>query len=302
MKYASIDIGTNTVLLLIAESKKSSGINDILDISTITRLGQGLKKTGHLSQEAMDRTLSALKAYIDIIHEQGVGQVFCVGTSALREAENSTEFLKKIHDSLGLDVRVISERDEAYYTYLSVIRDNSIHVDRCIITDIGGGSTEVIKGDKERFIDFVSLPVGSVKLTDMFIKNDPPLEKEMEKTIEYIKAILKIPFDGHGCSFIGTGGTITNIAAIMAGMEKYKKERIHGARITIKDMEGLIKRFVGLKISQRSNIAGLEKGREDTILQGMVLLYEIMSYFDFKDVMVSAHGVRYGVLMGHDLC
>lgn len=297
MKYASIDIGTNTVLLLIAEQKRGSGFQDILDISTITRLGEGLKKNGYLSDEAIERTVSALKSYRDIIGEIGVHQVFCVGTSALRETENSDEFLKRVRDNLGLDVRVISERDEAYYTYLSVIRDDKIIIDRCIITDIGGGSTEIIKGDKSGFIDFVSLPVGSVKLTEMFIKNDPPSKQEMERIAGYIQEVLDIPFEGKGCSFIGTGGTITNIAAIISGLDIYKKDLIHGMKISIEDIEGLIRGLSCLKITERKDIKGLEKGREDIILQGIILLHEIMCYFDYKEVIVSANGVRYGVLL-----
>ncbi len=296
MKYASIDIGTNTALLLIGELKNDSVFWELLDTSTITKLGEGLKETGYLSSEAMDRTIYALDRYMEIIKQKNVERLICVGTSALREAKNSHEFLKKVKDSMGIMVEIISEEKEAYLTYLSVIKDKKLQVDRCIIADIGGGSTEIIKGNKEGFVDFISLPIGSIKLTEMFIKNDPPLLEEMEKAIGYIKGILDTSFDGKGCSFVGTGGTITNVAAILKGMHEYKKDLIHGTKISKDEIERLKQRLASLSIEKRRAIIGLEKGREDIILQGIVFLCEIMDYFDFKDIIVSAYGVRYGII------
>lgn len=294
MKYASIDIGTNTVLMLIVE--KNENIREIMDTSTITRLGQGLKQSSFLSKESMDRTHTALKVYRDIIDREGVQHVLCVGTSALREAKNTEEFLKKVEEELGINVRVISEKEEAYYTYLSVINDSSIKCGDCIIADIGGGSTEIIRGGEDGLMDFVSLPVGSVKLTEMFIRNDPPSQQEIFSVKDYIKGILNLPFDGHGCSFIGTGGTITNLAGIIAGIKEYRKDIIHGLTITMEQVENIIEYLKNLSVSERKNIIGLEAGREDIILQGVILLKEVMSYFSFDDMVVSANGVRYGVL------
>jgi exopolyphosphatase/guanosine-5'-triphosphate,3'-diphosphate pyrophosphatase len=170
MKYASIDVGTNAVLLLIA--KQDNGISDIIDISSITR------------------TFYILEKYRNIINENHVGEIFCVGTSALREAENAEVFLETIREKLGLTVRVISEYDEAYYTYLSVKNDELITDKNVIIVDIGGGSTEIIKGDSQEFFDFISLPIGTVKLTEMFIKHNPPHNDELSSLKTYSKDLL----------------------------------------------------------------------------------------------------------------
>ena len=294
MKYAAIDIGTNTVLLLIVDVRKE--LEDVLDISTITRLGEGLKEKGYLSQEAMTRTFSALDAYKGLIDKNKVLDVYCVGTSALREAKNSGVFLKLVKEKLGFAIQIISEREEAYYTYLSVKNDCLIKADDFIIVDIGGGSTEVIKGDKEKFIDFFSIPIGSVKLTEMFVKHDPPEEKEIESLVDFIQGSLSIPFDGKNRQVIGTAGTITNLASIILGMESYDKGKIHGFRISYKDVENVIGKLKCMATAERRRMKGMEKGREDIILQGIILMREIMSYFCTKELTVSANGVRYGVI------
>lgn len=295
MKYASIDIGTNTVLMLIAVIEKNKTINEIMDISTITRLGEGLKETGFLQDYAIERTLSVLKKYIKIAEQQGVDKILTVGTSALREAKNSDLFLKKAEE-LGLKVRIISEKEEAYYTYLSILYDTKINFNDCIIVDIGGGSTEIIKGNRLDFIDFVSIPIGSVKLTEMFKKHDPALETELINLKKYIKENLDLPFNGKGSVFVGTGGTITNVAGIKLGLKEYKKELIHGIKVSIDEVRQIIRRLKPLKVSEIKEIPGIEAKREDIILQGIILLEEIMKYFSFYEMIVSANGVRFGVL------
>jgi exopolyphosphatase/guanosine-5'-triphosphate,3'-diphosphate pyrophosphatase len=294
MKYASIDIGTNTVLLLIVDAGKD--VRDVLDISTITRLGEGLKKRGSLSKGAMTRTFSALKSYKELVERHGVKGVYCVGTSALREAKNSADFLKSVKEELGISIRVISEYEEAYYTYLSIKHDERMKGKKFIIIDIGGGSTEVIKGNREEFTDFVSLPVGSVKLTEMFVRHDPPEEDEIASLTGFIRETISFPFDGKNCRVIGTAGTITNLASIILGLKGFDKEAVHGLKIPVEQIDGLIRRLKEMTLSQKREVVGMEKGREDVFLQGIILLREIMSYFSSHNLIVSANGVRYGVI------
>jgi exopolyphosphatase / guanosine-5'-triphosphate,3'-diphosphate pyrophosphatase len=295
MKYASIDVGTNAVLLLIAEP--DNGMSDILDISTITRLGEGLKEKGSLSDEAMTRTFNALEKYKKVMNENNVKEVLCVGTSALREAGNREVFLKTVREKLGLAVRVISERDEAYYTYLSVKNDELIKDKNFIIVDIGGGSSEIIKGSSQGIFDFISLPTGAVKLTEMFIKHDPPLHDELSSLVDHARdLLLKLPFDGYGSTLIGAGGTITNLAGIILGLEAFDKDIIHTSGITLEEISILIDLMKNMPVSERKSIKGMEIGREDIFLQGIMFLREIMVYFGFKNLIVSAKGVRYGVI------
>jgi exopolyphosphatase / guanosine-5'-triphosphate,3'-diphosphate pyrophosphatase len=294
MKCASIDVGTNTVLLLIAELDK--GISDILDISTITRLGEGLKEKGLISDEAMTRTFYALEKYRKIIDEKNVCEVSCVGTSALREGGNAEVFLKMVKDKLKFNIRVISGHDEAYYTYLSVKNDELIKDENIIVVDIGGGSTEIMKGDSRGFFDFVSLPTGTVKLTEMFVKHNPPIEDELSSLVSYAKDLLKLPFNSCASSLVGTGGTITNLANILLGLEIFDKNKIHTYKITLNKIDTLIDMMKNMPASERRFIKGMETGREDILLQGIIFLREIMVCFGFDDLIVSSKGVRYGVI------
>jgi exopolyphosphatase / guanosine-5'-triphosphate,3'-diphosphate pyrophosphatase len=296
MKYASIDVGTNTVLLLIAKQDNNE-ISDILDVSTITRLGEGLKEKGYICDEAMTRTFNALKEYKKIIDENDVSEILCVGTSALREAENAEIFLKMVRERLKLTIRIISEHDEAYYTYLSVKNDELIKDENVIVLDIGGGSTEIIKGNGKGFSDFISLPVGTIKLTEMFIKHDPPLNYELSSLTAYAKGLLNILlFDGYASALIGAGGTITNLASILLGLEIFDKDKVHTARIVLKEVDILIDSMKNMNASDRSSIRGMESGREDVLLQGIMFLREIMLYFEIDTLVVSTKGVRYGVI------
>ncbi|MDD5244755.1 MAG: Ppx/GppA phosphatase family protein [Syntrophorhabdaceae bacterium] len=297
MKCASIDVGTNTILLLIVDTGET--IREIADISTTVRLGEGLKETGYISKGAMDRGLKVLRGYADMMTAHGVEYVSCVGTSALREAENGNEFSDLIENRLGIPVRIISERDEAYYTYLSVKNDRIIDRERFMIVDIGGGSTEIIAGSREAFQDFMSLPAGSVKLTEMFIRNDPPVGSEMKAMTAYIRQLLDRRFIGCSDVFVGTGGTVTTLASIISECEYFDKDRVHGFCIRYEAICSAVDTLQKMNVAERRAVKGMEKGREDIIVQGTVLLREMMSFYRVDECVVSAKGVRYGVLYEH---
>ena len=295
MKYAAIDIGTNTVLMTVVE--KSEGFREVLDVATITRLGQGLKATGVLSDEAMQRTFEALRGYRVTAERNSVRELRCVGTAALREARNSHVFTEMVRRELGFSVRVISERDEAFYTYLSVRHDlSSRGVKNFIVIDIGGGSTEIITGDPDHFKDFVSLPVGSVKLTEAFIRHDPPTVDEIGLVRDYVGKVLRAPLVAQGDRLIGTAGTITNIASLSLRLQNYDKTRVQGFVLGRGRVDEVADLLTGLTSADRRRLPGMEKGREDIILQGIILLQEVMSYLKADEVFVSANGVRFGVL------
>jgi exopolyphosphatase / guanosine-5'-triphosphate,3'-diphosphate pyrophosphatase len=214
MKCAAIDIGTNTILLLIAE-KKDEALTDIVDMSTIVRLGEDLVRSGSLKKEAMSRTIDGLRNYLGIAASNDVDKTICVGTEALRKAKNGNEFVAQVKDIFGLDIEIISGRDEAYYTYLSICNDSLFTYSDMTIVDIGGGSTEIIDGINKRLAGYVSLPIGSVVLTDAYVSHDPALACELENVSSFIRknlAGLRISKRG---PLVGTAGTVTNIAALI---------------------------------------------------------------------------------------
>lgn len=294
MKYASIDIGTNTVLLMIADV--TDGIQELSDTAIITRLGEGLKRTGFLSKQAMERTLNVLRQYKSMIDECSVDEILCAGTAALREAKNRDDFIKLVKNEVSLSIDVISEHDEAYYTYLSVKHGMSNDIHEVAIVDIGGGSTEVIYGTREHFIDFVSLPMGSVKLTEMFVKHDPPREHEVKAVRDHITSNLKLPFKKDLKTVVGTAGTITTLGSIGIGLSVWDKKQIHQMTMNRACIDEVAHQLLALKVHERALLAGMEKGREDIIPQGIILLQEIMKYLEVEKLIIDANGVRHGML------
>ncbi len=295
MKCAAIDIGTNTILLLVGE-KAGNVIQDIVDVSTIVRLGEGLAGSGSLKKEAASRTIEGLRSYLDIAASYGVRKIFCVGTAALRSARNGREFVSSVRDMFGVDIEIISGREEAYYTYLSVSKDPALSHEDMTIIDIGGGSTEIIDGSETEFAGYVSLPLGSVALTDLFVAHDPPRDRELVNVSSCIRKNLGGVVYRPASVLIGTGGTVTNIAALILGIAEYDKSVIHGYSIHLNDLKQLISLLASVGSKERRAFTGMEAGREDIIVQGAMILEEIMTHGGFDPCIVSAAGVRYGLL------
>ena len=172
MRVASIDIGTNTILLLIA-NVVGEKLVPLFEKETVVRLGEGLQKNGVLSKEAMSRGYETLSRYLDHCREMGVRPIYAVGTSALREAKNSSTFVERIREKLNLSIEVISGEEEARLSYLAVARDLGEIAQPILVIDVGGGSTELVLGKGDRVIQWVSLPLGLVRFTEQFLVSDP---------------------------------------------------------------------------------------------------------------------------------
>ena len=299
MRCASIDVGTNTALLFIADLEEGK-IKSIVDTSSITRLGEGLIRNGYLLDSAMDRALAELKEYRRIAESYGVERILCVGTSALREASNSNAFLEAVQKECGIAIRIISGEEEAYFTYLSVRESVSMEADgHFFIIDIGGGSTELISGTKNELVDCVSLPVGTVKITEQFVHHDPPGAGEVESMKDHVRSLLQGYHKWRGMTIVGTGGTVTNIAAIHLGLEAFDKEKIEGHRMTLTDIQKITGMLMAINTQERGRVRGMEKGREDIIAQGSLLLGEIMQICGSKECYVHTGSVRQGVLINY---
>jgi exopolyphosphatase/guanosine-5'-triphosphate,3'-diphosphate pyrophosphatase len=301
MRYGSIDIGTNAVLLLVMESKGQ--IEELYDASTITRLGEGISATGRLTGCAMERTVDALVHYRRLLDDYGVETPECFGTAALREAANRDEFIGMVWQRARIRVRVISEYEEAYYTYLSVKDDPGIEGEELLIVDIGGGSTEITRGTRLRFQDYESLPVGTVKLTERFIRHDPPLAEELASLTGFVREqagqARRRRGSGSGSdnlSIIGMAGTVTTLAAMVLGLDVFDKKKVHGMAISLATLREWRERLFAMTVGERKGLPGLEPGREDLLPQGVLLMEEIVAAFGGTQFTVSTAGARYGVL------
>lgn len=295
-RIASIDIGTNTILLLIAEVK-SGGLTPLLEKETIVRLGEGVHRNGILSKGAMERGIQTLTQYKERCQEMGVQKIFAVGTSALREAGNSKDFLEMIKRGLDLSIEIISGEEEAQLSFLAVTRDLKELKKSILVIDVGGGSTEFILGRGGRITQWVSLPLGSVRFTEQFLLSDPVHEKEwktMERQIQ--KLLVRIPHPKDPFLMIAVGGTATTLASVEQGLAEFILEKIHHFLLKKEALGRQLFLFRSKTIDERRKISGLPPARADVILAGGTILYLAMEKLECPSVLISCHGVRYGLL------
>ena len=300
-RCAFIDIGTNTILGLIAELKKDDSFDVLDDLAEITRLGEGVQRTGRISPEAEERSLQVLRLYLDRCKDLFVEEIIAVGTSALRDAHNSAEVLSRFEKQLGLNVRVISGDEEAAYSFLAVQRGLPLNRRELLVVDVGGGSTEFIRGSETGVSQAVSINIGSVRLTEQFLHSDPVRKEECEKmqlVIERELALLPHQWlkDASILTLVGIAGTFTTLAAVEKKLVRYAHSEVHGSRLILSEVRRQVALYRSKTIAERKGIDGLEPKRADVILAGATLIERIMVFFHLQQAIVSDHGVRYGLL------
>lgn len=295
-KVASIDIGTNTILLLIAKVENGK-IHPLIEIETIARLGEGLQKNGIILQKSMDRAIRALDQYLEKSREIGVGKIYAAGTSALREAKNSQDFLRLAKRKLGLSIEVISGEEEARLSFLAVSKDLEEKEKLILVVDIGGGSTEFILGKGEQIDQWISLPMGSVRFTEEFLHSDRVQDEEWEKMERRIRDLLvNIPHPRETTSMIAVGGTATTLASVEQGLENFFAEKIHHFIMEREALKNQLLLYRSKTSEERKKIPGLPSARADVILAGGEILYLAMKELHCPSALISCHGVRYGLL------
>ncbi len=299
MKVATIDIGTNSVLLLIAE-RRDGVLVPLLERATITRLGQNVDATRRLLPEAVERTLSCLASYAEELRAFGVERLEAVGTSAMRDAAGGSEFIQTAERLLGERPRVISGDEEAELTFHGAL--SGLGLDGAVsVFDVGGGSTEVISGragSKPSFTRGKSFDIGSVRLFERHVRSDPPRKHELERARDDIRAALgtvEPPAASSGITLVGVAGTVTTLAAIELGLDDYDPARVHGARLGRSSVAALADQLAALSLAERQALAGLEPKRADVIVVGAAIVREVLDWSGSSELVVSDRGVRWGL-------
>lgn len=293
---ATIDIGTNSVLLLVARIDDRELV-PVEERATITRLGEGVDKTRALSAEAVERTLACLEAYARAIEEHGAGRVDVVGTSAMRDARGSESFRTRARELLGVEPRVISGDEEARLTFRGGQSGITVPEGPVVVFDIGGGSTELIRGERLEQRSAISLDVGSVRLTERHVRSDPPTSEEIARVVKDIDEAL----DRAGATaleqaaLVGVAGTVTTLAAIALNVEPYDAARIHGAKLTAAQIDGVVDKLVSVPLAARVGLPGLSPKRADVIVAGAKICQRIVQRAGAKEIIVSDRGVRWGL-------
>lgn len=299
-RCAFFDIGTNTILCLIAEL--AGGQFTVLDdLAEITRLGEGVDRTAQISPQGEGRSREVLRRYLERCSALGVVKFFAVGTSALRDAQNSAEVRSRLKRELELEVRVISGEEEAAYSFLAAQKGLSLAGRELLVIDIGGGSTEFIRGNDSGVSESVSLDLGSVRLTERFVHSDPVSAEECNQMLAVMDRELAALKDrwfmkSSQLTMVGIAGTFTTLAAVEKKLVHYSHSEVHGTILDLAEVQRQARLFQGKTLAERKMIPGLEPKRADVILAGARLIEKIMFLFETDRVIVSDQGVRYGLL------
>ncbi|MGC4069570.1 MAG: Ppx/GppA phosphatase family protein [Polyangiaceae bacterium] len=298
-RVGAIDIGTNTIALLVAHLDPSGRRIVDSDRTTVTRLGKSVDGTRRLAPDAMARSLACLKEYAEILERYQVSRVDAVGTSALRDADNATEFLDSAEALIGVRPRVIDGSEEALLTCRGALDELAV-AGPFVVFDIGGGSTEFVVGEAtprgSSLQHFASLDIGCVRLTERHLASDPPTVQEMTALREDVRAALnELPFDVTQGTLVGVAGTMTTLCAVHLGLSPYDPRRVHGARLSRSALDAEQSRLSQLTAGSRRHLPGLGAARSDIIVAGAVIATEVLEKCHRNEVVVSDHGVRYGL-------
>lgn len=292
---AVIDIGSNSVLLLVARRRDDGRMDIVTDQARITGLGRGAAKTGRLDPAAVERTLGVLREYAALATRHGAVSVEAMATEGLRLAADPSEFLAAARQALGHPVRMISGDEEAELSYRSVALELR-EVEALRVIDIGGASTELVVGNGTRIERRVSHRIGSVRLTEAHVHSDPATGDEIEAVAEAARAAFATqPVAPHPVLY-GLAGTVTTAAGLMLGLSQYDRERVHGQRFSIEQVEALRDRLAQQTTAERLAHPLLPAGRADVIVAGVTITVAALAHCGAQELVVVDRGLRYGVL------
>lgn len=297
-RYAAIDVGTNTVLLVVAE-RTSTGFTPVAERGEITRLGKGVDASRRLAPEAVERTLDAVARYAAEARSLGAVDLAITATSAARDAANGAEFLAAAKARAGVEVEILSGDEEARRSYLAVATDFAAEAGTrpLVAIDIGGGSTEFIIGHGRAVEFHTSIDVGSVRLTERCIRSDPPSAEDFARLdVELTRALAPVPRPGADALVVGVAGTLTTLFAVTHGIEPYDAARVHGGWMSRQDVARTRQRLAALPLSERKRVPGLQPERADVIVAGAVLLEHALDHLGAAGTRVSDRGLRWGTL------
>lgn len=299
MICGAVDIGSNTLRLIVAEVDRGKIVNIIYEERHIIRLAEGIKQFGKISESAEKRLTDAL-LYIKSSLNQFEGlKVKFIGTSALREASNRDEIIDKIYKSLGIKIDIIPPEVEADLMFKGVSAALDLSDKNALLFDIGGGSTEYIVSKKGNILDCKSFDMGVVKFADKYSFSAAVSKKVIDELFNEIEIIIskiiKIPFD----ILVGTAGTATTLAAIDMQLINYDYRKVNGYKIQYERVKEIFDNLCSLTMDERENIVGLEKGRGDLIIPGAAIILKTMEHFKFNEITISDFGLREGLIVSN---
>jgi exopolyphosphatase/guanosine-5'-triphosphate,3'-diphosphate pyrophosphatase len=300
VRVAVVDLGSNSTRLLIADVE-GSALTELDRRTTVTRLGDGVDRTGELSSEAIERVEAVLVEYASAIADAGVDATVGVLTSAVRDARNGAELAASVRDQYGIDARVLSGDEEARLTFLGATAGLEPDGRRTLVIDIGGGSTEVVVGRDGAVEDHVSLQLGVVRHSERHLVSDPPRHRELEALADDVRATfdagLPEALRGGVEAGIGVAGTPTSCAAIAQELDPYDSARIEGYVLDLGVLEMQLALLAGLPLDRRRAIPGLHPDRAPTIVAGVEILVEALRATGLRRITASERDILHGAAL-----
>jgi len=298
MRIASIDIGTNTVLLLIVEINDFQ-IEVIEEHFRIPRIGKSLTKNQIIENDSIAELIKVLKEYQLICNELKVEKILCAGTAPFRIAKNSSEVIQKVYDETGISINVLTKNQEAFLTFLGGISNFNEYFDKSnfLVIDIGGGSTEMIFGNLNEVNFYKSYDIGAVVLKDKFFDRFP-FYSDLKTVSVYLSEIFTDNFNFNNFITIAVAGTPTTIASIYLNQKIFNERLVDKLKISKIYLEKLIHQFYKLSPEEiLTEFPSVVTGREDVILPGTIILKFILNKIGIDEFYVSVRGVRYGIIV-----
>lgn len=312
-RIAAIDCGTNSIRLLVADvtvhDDGRTSLRDVHREMRIVRLGEGVDATGRLGVAALTRTRDALADYTMICRRKGAERVRMVATSATRDASNRDEFFDMTRALLGVEAEVITGDEEARLSFTGAVGDLDPEDGPFVVTDIGGGSTEVVVGTwdgrRAEVTGALSVDVGCVRITERCLRGDPPTAEEVTAGRELAESVLTKAFEtvpvADARTWVGVAGTITTISAVAQGLAVYDSERTHLSRLSDAEIAGVAGRLLAASHDERAAVGSIHPGRVDVIGGGalitQVLAEKLAAKAGITEILVSEHDILDGIAL-----
>jgi exopolyphosphatase/guanosine-5'-triphosphate,3'-diphosphate pyrophosphatase len=299
---AAVDLGTNTVRLLVADADPVGGLTPRAVDQVVARLGEGLRERGRLAPAAVDRTLRAVRRCRDRALALGADEILLVATAAVRQAENGDALLARLAAEPRVRARVVSGAEEARLTLLGAAWGLGGRRDRFGLVDVGGGSTEFAVAEGDRVLGAVSVTVGVVDLAERFFARDPVDAGELRACREHVARRLRDevwpalgPVDP--VEWVATAGTPTTLAALDLALARYDAARVRGHRLARARIDRLVAWLAALPLAARARLPGLEPGRADVLVPGALVLAAALAGLGLEAFTVADTGLREGILL-----
>jgi exopolyphosphatase / guanosine-5'-triphosphate,3'-diphosphate pyrophosphatase len=297
MRVAAVDLGSNSTRLLVADVDDGE-LNEVVRRLKITRLGEGVDERKRLLPAPIARVRNVLTDFRREAEQFSAERTLAVATSAVRDAENGEAFLGEVEWSYGFQTRLLSGHDEARLTFRGVSAGREL-VEDTLVVDIGGGSTELVAGSTTELRFHDSLDLGCVRLTERFLRSDPPTDAELRECAGAAETLLaeRIPSDLGPTEAIGVAGTITSIAALDLGLEAYDPEQVHGHVISTEGAQSQLERLASVPLAERRSLPALDPERAPVIVAGAVILVQVLKHFRLTSIEASERDILDGAAL-----